>query len=391
MNRIGKYMTTAFFACCMLFLLTGCGGGTKSFSARGAVLVTTEGYDGVGTLQIAVDAEELGRIIGAANPKITPTQLTELIKTFEVTPSADKDLSNGQEVAIRVRASSTLLEQLKLTLAEESWSYTVADLKPLEEIDPFEYVEVDITGISPNLSVKVTPKRVNERIDAMRYYVNGEDVAGGRTVTGFSIGDSVELKVATEEANVMAKGFRFTAKEKSYPIDDNHDKFITSPDELDDAAMARMTKEAKDLWLPRLDDISSDYTPGNILAHDDLEYVGAVALITKDNSRNVVDLVFRSEVRNSGKADAEEQPLDAPVMVYFPVQFLDVIRYADGTVDFSEVQFNSDVPRVVEWSWGNRISGYTDTTMMMTHLVRQWTADWNYEMDAAMQELFDAR
>lgn len=168
-----------------VFILAGCGGTgkiggrSKSISIRDAILLTTEGYDGAGKLNITIDPEILAGIVADANPEITEAQFSELYRVLEVVPSEKEQLSNGQEITISVVSPSVLLEQMKLALAEESFAFQVTDLKPVEEIDPFAYVETEITGLSPKLDLKLKTKWVNDEVGSLHYLVNGNNIGEG--------------------------------------------------------------------------------------------------------------------------------------------------------------------------------------------------------------------
>ena len=59
-------------------------GGPSSFSVKQAVMVTTEGFDGAGTLKVTVDRDEMERLMRAAKPDLTDRQRAELLGNIEI-------------------------------------------------------------------------------------------------------------------------------------------------------------------------------------------------------------------------------------------------------------------------------------------------------------------
>ena len=357
-------------------------GGPKSFSVQNAVILNTEGFDSLGKLDLRTDKEQIELNLKAANSGLRENVVSEIVRSIKVSASETEKLSNGQEITIRVNVNEQLLENNKLKLAENEWTYTVSGLEEIKTIDPFEGVTVEFTGASPFLRAEVKREKTDGAYGSVKYELEKRD--------GIAIGDTVKVTAdysSGNEDNFIKKyGAVLGAKEKSFSAE-TADVYISSPTELDEQTLTRMQREALDVieaYLANLDFADN-------ITYDALTYEGSAVLMGKDAyyaDQNFVWLVYSASF--SPVEGAEDCPLEPDTINYFPIRFDDVIRYQDGTVDYadrSNVQGNSGALYDNAW-WGQHLSGYEDTTTMMTDLIRKLTDNYDYELSEELEALF---
>ncbi|MBR5969659.1 MAG: zinc ribbon domain-containing protein [Lachnospiraceae bacterium] len=356
-------------------------GGPKTFSVQNAVILNTDGYDTLGRLELRTDSEQIELNIQAANPGLRENQIYEIVRSVKVSASEKEGLSNGQEIRISVSVNEQLLENNKLKLAENEWTYTVSGLEEIKTIDPFEGVTVEFTGASPFLRAEVKREKTDGAYGSIRYELEKKD--------HIAVGETVKVTAnysSNEDSYIKNYGAVLGAKEKNFSAE-AADAYLTSPTELDEQTLTRMQREALDVieaYLAKL-----DYADN--ITYDALTYEGSAVLMGKDSyysDQNFVWLVYSASF--SPVEGAEDCPLEPGTINYFPIRFDDVIRYQDGTVDYADrsgVQGNSGALYDNAW-WGQHLSGYEDTTTMMTDLIRKLTDKYDYELSEELEDLF---
>lgn len=161
-----------------------------------------EAYDGYSTAEVTLDSEKLKDFLGsrrAAERFIEKTTLT-------IQNENNGNLSNGDNLEIKVEISSNYLDDEKLKLKEDVISVPVEGLEEANVLDLFgeDDFEVEVTGISPNLSVSVNNNSTNEFIkDNVSYSVSEySGIANGDTITITAYYDAT---TALEEGIIIAQ------------------------------------------------------------------------------------------------------------------------------------------------------------------------------------------
>ena len=355
----------------------------KSFSIKDAVIISVEGYDTLGRLDLRTDSELMMLNMQSAKSGLRENAAYEIARSIKITPSATENLSNGQEITIKVAVNEQLLESNKLQLAETEWTYTVEGLDEIQTIDPFDGITVQFTGTSPFLRAEVKRERTDGAYGSISYEMDKSDK--------LAVGDTVTVKAdysyGGEESYIKNYGAVFGTKEKTFTAE-TADVYITSPTELDEQTMTRLQRESLDVIEAYLANL--DYAEN--ITYDALTYEGCAVLMGKDyrsSYQNFIWLVYSASF--SPVEGAEDSPLEPDTINYFPIEFDNVIRYQDGKVDFSD-RSSSPYGRGGAlydnaW-WGQYFSGYSDTTTMMTELIRKYTDNYNYELSEELEALF---
>ena len=361
----------------------------KSFSIKDAVIISVEGYDTMGNLELRPDTDLMEMNLMAAKSNLRENTVYEIIRSLKFTATPTEKQSNGQEVTIRVTANEQMLQNYRLRLAETEWTYTVTGLDEIQTIDPFEGVTVEYTGISPYLRAEVRTTRSDGPFNGLRYSADKSD--------GLAIGDKVKVTVdygwTDEEGFLKNYGAKLSSTEKEFTVE-NADKYVTSPSEIDEQTLTRMQREALDV----IEAYIANLYHTEVFVNDALTYEGCAVMMGKESrysGQNRVWLIYSTTFSASEEGkDGDYLGPKEPVINYFPICFYDVISYQDGTIDYndrsSRVEGGAGVGYYKWYSNENYVTmnGYADTTTMMTDLIRKNTDSFNYELSEELEELF---
>ncbi|MBE5911693.1 zinc ribbon domain-containing protein [Pseudobutyrivibrio sp.] len=335
------------------------------------LLVDVTGFDGAGRLDIDIDYDTLMWEISDMNDNISDDKIYELVSSISFEPSEDENLSNGQEIKIKVKYKESLAKKCKVKFNAEDITYTVEGLNEVTEIDPFEYVNVFFEGYSPNGSVEIQADGI-EDIGALSYEADKTE--------GLANGDTVTVKCTSEESRYNELGYKFTQTSKEYTVE-GLEAYVTSPSEIDEATLARLQEKA----LAEITDDLSYVTDLYEIEHTDYTYEGMVVLTGKEMGQwnkndNEVILIY------STTASCEDFETTT---FYLPYRFEDVIKYEDGTIDYQNDEAVYESNGDYYFGAGDYYKGYDDASTMFTELVRNNTDDYDYEISSDLEDLYN--
>lgn len=120
---------------------------------------------------------------------------------FEV--KNNENLENGDELEIKVIINEAYLQENGLALASDTVKVKVEGLKDAEELDAFKDIKIDISGMSPNLSLSISNNSEDEFLKTVQYKASKTSgIANGETITITAIKWDEEL---ADEKNVTLK------------------------------------------------------------------------------------------------------------------------------------------------------------------------------------------
>lgn len=108
----------------------------------------------------------------------------------------------------------------------------------LEEIDPFEDVQVNIVGIAPNAWADVLNNSTNDFLQTVTYTAVPS--------TGLKYGDVVKVTATYSKDEAKGAGYKLTNTTKTYKVD-NVDSYVTDISQIDETCRAAMEQQAKDM------------------------------------------------------------------------------------------------------------------------------------------------
>jgi hypothetical protein len=326
------------------------------------VVVEFDGYDTRGTAKVSFDKEAF---TAAYAKKIkfngvlsesdryelkNGSSYCDLLLEYCVDDDLDFDsrLSNGDTVTLVWDCDDEkALSEYGVKLSHEDTEYEVSGLKAVKEVDPFEDLTIEYSGISPSGYVnRITNNSTNEYIkDAYYYTNNGNNLSDGDEITV-----SVSLSWG-EDYYLENYGVVFTSMEKNYTVE-GLGNYVSSIDELTDDAITSMKKQAQDTLTAYA---ANTWRTGQVLG--DMEYLGLYLLTPKSSDystdNNQVILVFKVTANDS----IDDYNVYNESTYYYTTTFYNLVAMPDGTVTVDLTRYstpNDNFSRVVQYgerSW----------------------------------------
>lgn len=227
----------------MVVLLTGCG--KKKIDVIENLQVSFEGYDGYGkaVLQNAYAWEsEAFKAAGVENiddfGSFGNALNIEMAVSYVIEP--DSNLSNGDTVVVKAAIDEAALEDYDFELtAGTQKTFTVKDLPELQEIDPFEDIEITYEGISPNARATVVEKSLGKYPMDFYYQVNpNSELKNGDIIT-------VTITNSNPEGEAIEEGYHLINLEKEFTVD-GLSYYAEKLSEIPNDVMQQMKKNIED-------------------------------------------------------------------------------------------------------------------------------------------------
>ncbi len=96
----------------------------------------------------------------------------------------NENLTNGNEVEIRVDVNKYYLEEMGINITSDVAKVKVDGLKDATEIDAFKDIAIDVTGMSPNINISISNKSEDECLKTVQYKASKTSgIANGETIT----------------------------------------------------------------------------------------------------------------------------------------------------------------------------------------------------------------
>lgn len=195
---------------------TGCG--KKKIDVMENLDILFEGYNGYGRAEIQnaysweTEAFESAGIENIDGFDTLGNALNiELAVSYEIEP--DLNLSNGDMVTVRAVIDEKALENYDFELsAGAEKTFTVENLPELQDVDPFQNVEVLYEGISPNGKATIIQEGVIEYPMDFYYRANpNSELKNGDVIT-------VTISNSDPEGEAIEEGYRLINLEKEFTV-----------------------------------------------------------------------------------------------------------------------------------------------------------------------------
>lgn len=336
-----------------------------TISLNDYVSVEYEGYDGYGIAEVSFDWTALEKKFLDISGKEDTEDLEALSNslsfyalesTISYELNKDDALSNGDKITLTWSYDNEIAADFKLEFEGDKKTFTVSDLKEIKEIDPFEALEVTFSGTSPYASVSWDITSEDEIYDYISFEASKEDY--------LTEGEKITLTLDTydqEEYFLQEYGCKFSKTSKEYTCE-NLASYIMIANDITDDLLETMKKETKAVINDYKSSIRSDVTISNV------EYAGYYFLSLKDVEDNYWDDANKCYIIYSAKVKSKHKEFKQST-VYFPVEYSNLINYADGTsyvdTDYASIEGNSGI----EYGWWSEISGYKKLPVLKKELV----------------------
>lgn len=185
------------------------------------------GYNGYARAEVTI-SKDLKEYLGDSK------LYKKFIDKVELTAKDNEDLSNGDKLKIKVKISDSWLEKNKLKLKDDEVVVDVKDLEETATVDVFEGIEIELTGISPNIRMEVNNNNSDDFIRTVYYTLSQSyDLANGDTVT------------------ITANYSSYTAEEKGVVVEkdtmeykiENQPEYVMKAENLNDSILDAIKPE----------------------------------------------------------------------------------------------------------------------------------------------------
>lgn len=376
-----------FTLICVCAGLTGCGKETVDISADADIVVS--GYDGQGIATFTqgdwlTDTEEkYGKEMSLSELAELEEDLYDAVE-YSISPS--ENLSNGDEVVLKIDVDNSVLESYDFKLAGGEKKITVSGLDEIEAFDPFENVAVNFSGMSPNGTASVNTSDSN--IDISLNYTLDKS-------SGLKNGDEVTVSISSSsgtdvEEYCMSNGKTPTATEKKFTVE-GLASYAQKIEEIPEDSINKMISQAEDSFKSS----AASWAEGNSLKNSEL--IGYYFLTPKEgfstDSGNQLYCVFKETAELTAFANEEEARVEnaekkaCPETYYTYYKYNNIVLLEDGTCSFDlssgSMPNNSIDSKAGYLSWGEfvhyRFTGYSDLDSMFNACVTSQIENYNYE------------
>ena len=210
-------------------MLSGC---TNKINLIDYVSVETIGVNERGIAQITLDEDALAQdLITAGKFNAESAEDREIIQSYisrvsyEAIPS--NGLKNGDSIVLKASFTNDNNDLIRITEGEAQLK--VDGLPGGEKIDIFEYIDLDITGISPNASATILNNGHDKFFKSFKFEMS--------KTQGLANGEEIEVKVLYDPY--------IAAQEQYYVLEDTKkltvegaDAYVLSADEITDEIIA---------------------------------------------------------------------------------------------------------------------------------------------------------
>lgn len=358
--------------------------------------ITSEGYNTIGTVTVELDTDALaadyeeklkdgyasssiledmiGNALSALDSQIYTQAFISACVSYSV--DADSGLSNGDTVTLTWDCDDdTALSLYGVKLKYSEQTVTVSGLEEVDTFDPFAYIEVSFSGVSPDGEADYAETTSDLDIMEDLYFSFDES-------SGLSNGDTVTLSIDSDygyyddgedaygdvaEYCAATYGIIPSPLEKTYTVE-GLDTYAETLSDIADSGLSELRSEA-DTCFEEENDIEDSDTDEVLKT---LKYMGAYLLTTKDTdgsygTYNELYLVYKAKIRNHYGTYKQLNT------VYSYVRYTNVSIGTDGSLHADDYDIPSD-----EITFDSGISSGWFSTM-----------SWYYYGYETLDELYD--
>lgn len=316
-----------------MFIFTGCG--TITVDLNKYINIEASGYDSMGTATYSFDYEAFkndysGKIKTTDKAKslgmmagVTPA---ELLLDVCVSQKLDqnKNLSNGDTVTLQWNCDEELArEQFNVKLNYSDIKYKVSGLTEVAKFNPFDYVDISFSGISPFGSVTINPYYDQLEMQYIKFATdkNGT-LKNGDTIT-------VTAKISGSVDTFVEKfGAVLGQTSKEYTVD-SLPSFVTSIKEIPSDSLNAMIAQGENSFRSHVE--KDWYKPENLVS---VNYIGHYFMNMKPDAL----CAYKNQLYLLYKISAINPEPETEVNYYYYVHYINVYTSPDGTCTYDKYQ-----------------------------------------------------
>ena len=369
-----KKKLTKIIAMCALAGLMACsvgGCGKTEIDVMDGLTLEFNGVDGQGTARIADEyfwedaAFEAAGIDGDSEDLSLLGRVMTIEEAVSYKISPRENLSNGDEVTVTSVVDNESVEDYKIKFAAGEKKYTVEGLKEIEQADLFENVEVEFTGIAPDVKASV---RYGNSAPVFVTYSLDRDQA-------LTVGDTVTVTAEYDADQLLEKGYVAEGDTKEFVVPEC-DRYVSELSQIPSDIMEKMKHQIEDAIQAKDWDTVTE-----------VKFIGNYFLSLKpgmdSSDHNAVYVLYRIE-----DVDMEYPDGDQKLYFYTYGKFEDLLLLKDGTcsVDLSRYEMleGSAFTKSISsgdlfWRGDYYYVGFEDLDTMFNKCVTKNVENYEYE------------
>lgn len=337
MKKIKTYLLAGAMAAAML-ALTGCGKTTVNLNEY--ITIEADGYDSLGTASYTFDYDAFQKDY-SKKIKLNSKNSSELsaygLLAGETTPELLLDvcvdcrldqvnnLSNGDTVTLKWSCEDDMADEyFNCKLKYSDIELKVSGLEEVGKFNPFDYVEITFSGMSPSASMTINPNYDQKEMQYVTFSSDKtHDLKNGDT---FTVTASITSSVDTFVENF---GVILGETEKEYTVD-GLPYYATKASDIPSATLDSMVSQGEDVFRAQ---VANGWSKPESLV--DVSYIGNYFLSPKPDMvtycNNYIYLIYKITANNPDPAET--------ITYYFYASFKDIsVNPDDNTanVDLSD-------------------------------------------------------
>lgn len=347
--------------------------------------VEYEGYNGYGTVNVELNDEfedKINSIAKKGNKKsksefedwfgdeITAADMIEEYLDWDVDPN--ENLSNGDTITVTIdlEDAKEVAEEYGIKLKGDKATFTVENLEDIKEINPFEDVDVEFSGVNGSVTAEIVNNSKDEFVQELYFSMDQS--------YDLSIGDTVTVSLESSDPEYYASmGYILTQTSKEYTCK-AADEYVSKVEDIDSNTLSQMQSQAQDI-------IESTLENTDEFALSGWTYKGMYILNRKSDSfwgsDNYVELIYTGKLDPAGDTESFETKY-----IFVPIIFTNVLKKVDGTinVEITDAYVDSNYHEIVGWTGYNY--GYLSGKEMYESEIKNNKADFTYAISKDLQE-----
>lgn len=188
-----KYKKVLLASVCSLLTLcaAGCGGKKEKINPVDFIKAEYDGFEGHTSVSLSLDQKKIAdkcKEVRDEKSLLDSVFLQELLNSMEIEYEDDStDHKNGDEISVKFKWEEDFEEDCSYQISSDEEKFEISGLEAAEEIDPFEGIKVEFSGVAPKGEVTINTDGCNSYARENGYYSvkdsNNYSLSNGDKVT----------------------------------------------------------------------------------------------------------------------------------------------------------------------------------------------------------------
>lgn len=328
-----KSILITLIAIIFMHCFAGCGSKTTIIDAKDFVNVDFKGFSGKGKVSFTLNENRIDTAVDEYSKGPNKNLTVDFEKAlnsmyYKVVSDKIDNLSNGDEILIRVKYENRHVDNAKIQIKNEEFTYTVSGLDEPIMLDPFAGIELIYNGISPDASVQIHKDLEMPFIREIKYNVVPSSY--------LKIGDKIVVTAKLDVSKAESVGFIVPdILSKEYTVE-NIDEYVKDFNDLDQVTKDDMKSEATE----RIKTACTDGY-GSIIDNLDLWFIDSENIKFEEpelvniyfNFISKESFVYSNKIFYVFKITATVSGSTEPRIGYVATRFQNAIKKADGSTE----------------------------------------------------------